>query len=250
MAVPTFTSITPTTGSAGGRNLTTIIGTNFRLPTDPGFLNTVASPPSVKVEIDGVEATRVDVLSATELRVLMPPYRREDADAAAVPLPKVDVLVRNVDDSGVLIPGEEVTSSNAYTYRRSNIRAPDATTANQTWRQVIREVVMSFQRQLLPNTAIFTNVDYGDDGAIVVKDAVLPSITLVGPRPREDLANRHHWNDFEEVGDDGSPETFERFWPSTVSIFEFDVLIASDNPAQMYGLQQGTIELSSEPPSC
>lgn len=224
MAVPTFTNISPASGTAGGRNLVTITGTNFRL-------SSVLSE-SVKVEFDGIDALRVDVLSATELSILTPPYRGEDNAAKANPLATVSIKIYNVDDDGNPISGEEVTTNSAYKYLRSPIRDPRATRENQTYRQVIYEVIWAFQRQLVSNVAIGTSVDYGDLGEAIIREARFPNITLIGPRFEEDMEARHLWADFEEVDD-------ELFWPGFVNTIEFDAILGSNRRREIYGMIQG-----------
>jgi hypothetical protein len=224
MAVPTFTSIDPALGPAGGRNTATIVGTNFRVPS--------STEGTVKVEFDGIEALNVDVMSATELFVYIPPYRGEGDEAQSNPIPKVDIRIYNIDDDGDPIVGETVTATSAYAYQRSPIRLPRATQQNQTFRQIIYETIWAFQRQLVPNVGIGTSVDYGDLGQITIKEAEIPSITLVGPRISEDFENRHRWHELQVIGE-------EIYWPAWVGTFEFDAVLASNSKSEMYGMIQG-----------
>lgn len=224
MAVPVFTSISPATGTAGGRNLVTITGSNFRL-------SSIISD-SVKVEFDGIDALRVDVISETELQVMTPPYRGEDSAAKANPLATVAIKITNLDDDGNPIGGEDVTVNSAYRYTRSPVRPPRATRENQTFRQIVYEVIWTFQRQVVPNVAIGTSVDYGNLGEAFIREAKFPNVTLLGPRFEEDMESRHLWADLEEV--DG-----ELFWPGFVNTIEFDVVLGSNRRSEMYGMIQG-----------
>src|SRR3990167_10850073 len=116
MALPTFSSITPNTGHAGGREMVRISGTNFRLPaTVPHTL------PTVRVRFNGEDALRVDAVDVHLLEVLTPQYRGAD-----LTLPPVDLEITNLDDNGVAIPGETLTVADAFTYTRLGPRAPAA----------------------------------------------------------------------------------------------------------------------------
>jgi hypothetical protein len=231
MAVPTFTSVSPTTGSAGGRNMVTITGTNFRVPGDVEDV--------VKVEFDGIELTRVDIMSATELRVVVPAFTGIGTAASADPLAAVDIVITNLDDNGVAIVGENVTESDAYTYTRTPIRDPNATQVNQIYRQIIYEMLRTFQRQLLTNVAIGTDVDYGSLGEIVPLTAKVPAISIIGPRIGENMETRHMWADFDE----GTGQPADVYWPNYVANFEFDFVLATDKKREVFGMSQGLIDL-------
>jgi hypothetical protein len=160
----------------------------------------------------------------------------------------VEVVVTNLDANGDPIPTESVVTKRAYEYQRSPIHAPRDTKANQIWRQVIREVAMVFQRQVVPNVALGTSVDFGDRGQIIIKEAELPNAVLVGPRISEDFDNRHHWNNFidEDIG--GSPKQFETKWPGWVGTIEFDVVLATNKRRELYAMMQGLIEMFQRTP--
>jgi hypothetical protein len=162
----------------------------------------------------------------------VPAYRGEGSNAYANPLPAIDIRIYNIDDDGDSISGETVTETGAYKYQRSPIRLPRATQQNQTFRQIIYEVMWAFQRQLVPNVGIGTSVDYGDSGQVTIKEAKLPSVTLIGPRISEDLDNRHRWHEIQEISD-------ASYWPAWVGTFEFDAVLASDSKSEMYGMTQG-----------
>jgi hypothetical protein len=113
MAVPTITSVTPSTVWTGGQ-LVVVTGTNLRLPPDPPVSATGPLPdplPTVGVLVGSVEAKAVDVLSATMLSCNVPA-----ADPSPAP---VAMVVRNLDDAGVPIPGESATLAAAVTSRTS-----------------------------------------------------------------------------------------------------------------------------------
>jgi hypothetical protein len=90
----------------------------------------------------------------------------------------VDLTVRNVDDSGVPIPGESVTVPRAFTYRR--VQLADEAHLTRLVRQFIRE----WRRQVLPNTVLSVHTEYDSetgDGLNVTDLATLPGIALTGP---------------------------------------------------------------------
>jgi hypothetical protein len=68
MATPTLTSISPATGSTGGRTLVELRGSGFRLPPEPSATGPAPVPgPTVAVEVAGRPATDVRVLAAWQL---------------------------------------------------------------------------------------------------------------------------------------------------------------------------------------
>ncbi len=237
--IPAFTSISPDTGHSGGRQVATIIGTDFRL--SPGNVE------AVRVEVNGVRSF-VDTITTTELRITVPAFGGEGAAAAADPIPAVDVVITNLDDSGAPIGGEVVTAVGAYTYARAEIRPPAATLEAQIYRRVVYEVVHSFQRQIVPNVAIGTNIDFGEFGQAVIKNAENPSVTLLGPRFEEDLINRHRWADFFDESIGGDPEQFEQKWPGYVSTLEFDAVLAADSKREVWAMSQALIEMFMRTP--
>jgi hypothetical protein len=235
MAIPTFTSITPIYGPSGGGSLVTIIGTNFRVPATP--------EESVRVTFDGIYAVRTDVISTTQLNVKVPHSHKKGKELQVDNFAAIDIVITNLDSSGVPIPGETVTASKAYTYRRSPSRLPRATEEHQVYKQVINETLWAFQRQITPNVAIGTSIDFGEHGQATTLEAKLPGITLIGPRIQEDMINRHRWADFEEIVIVGNPDKYEQFRNAFVTTFEFDAIIATNKRREMYAMIQAVIEL-------
>jgi len=229
MAVPTFTSATPAYGPAGSRNMITIAGTNFRVPAASEDVQDV-----VRVEFDGIYAERVDILSTTSLAVVPPMYRGTGTAAKADPLAAVDIIITNLDDDGDPIGGESVTEIGGYTYKRAAIRDPDATLALQMYRQILNEVVETFRRQVTPNVAAGTNVDYGALGEIVILTSEHPSISIIGPRESENFEMRHLW----EEGEASNDAPAEKSWPAELNDIEFDIVLASDSRREMLGMTQ------------
>lgn len=180
MAVPTITTpLTTTSGRTGGRFLLVVTGTNFRVvhgplpPTGP----VPKQPPTIRVWfVNGAELTeaeRVDVISATQLHVLVPSH-----DAAVVGL-----RVANVDTSGNTIPGEVVTAPNAFEFKRPMLSG-EARTAERILARVVRTLRQLFVREVLENVAITVHTDFDatpEDGFNTIEVAKLPSLLMVGP---------------------------------------------------------------------
>ena len=236
--IPTFTSVTPNFGPSGGRFVAVIVGTGFR--------TSAAIVPAVSVEIDGVASRDVRVYSSTEIQFVVPQLRRGGAGATEDPLPKMDLRIVNLDDDGIPIAGEEVTAPKAFEYRRSALRDPLATKQQQIYQQVIREVIHAFQRQVVANTALYTNVDYGKEGDIKIMTTRLPAAGLNGPRLSEDFINRHHWNGPLEVSFDADEVDFR--FSAMLMTFEFDVVLASDKQLELIAMMQALIELFMRTP--
>lgn len=181
MAVPTVATVTPATGAPTGGQLVQVIGTNFRLPTAPGAgVPVPVAPPSVRVTFGGVEAPEVRVISATRLLVTTPkrtlPF---DSNGRTLANELVDLVVENIDDSGVLIPTETVTVADAYDYIRPGI-GYDA--GKQGIIRVCETFMELLRSEVLANTVLETSVDYDPDTATAVIEGVrVPQLVLTGP---------------------------------------------------------------------
>lgn len=172
MSVPTIISVTPSRIWSGGQWVR-IIGTGFRLPSEPGPSTAPLPEPSPTVRVVfGVDvATNVRVFSATELECTAPVH-----DAGAL-----SVTVTNLDDDGVPIVGETVVAANAVTYARPAL----TDTADLT--RVTEAVVRELARQVLANVVVTTSVDYATEGAFEMTElAKLPALVVSGPRCEED----------------------------------------------------------------
>jgi hypothetical protein len=196
MPVPTITSVTPNLGHTGGGALVEIIGTNFREPTP----QTAAAdepmpvaPPSVEVEFGGVAATKVQWISTTRLFVRTPEIDEGD----------YDVVLRNIDDAGDPIAGEEVTAVDAYRARRVQL------TAVSDLVEVCRALVLKLRRQIHPNVVIAaTHTDYDSstvDTMNIAKVATVPALMLFGPGLEE---NRFYSKNQLEHVEAADPEEF------------------------------------------
>lgn len=232
MAVPTFTSVTPTSGHAGGRVLVSIAGTNFRVPSIPPAGPAIPRPVPVRVRFDGEAALRVDVISTTLLEVLTPSYR---GAPAADPIVASAIELANLDDAGVLIPGEVVTAAAAFTYQRLGIRAPASLQAPA---QVIRELVAMLRRQVLPNTRIVPHTDYAEPGAARTLFARLPGVYLSEFRLLDEDRARADPNTFRNA--EGPVGTFSSFYPSFTQRLECVITGVSDSMTELMQLATTT----------
>lgn len=91
---------------------------------------------------------------------------------------KVSVTVRNLDAAGIPIPGESVTVSDAYTFRRVQL----AEESNLT--RLVRELVRIFRSQVIPNVSVSTHTEFdAETGDVysVTELAEVPGIALDGP---------------------------------------------------------------------
>src|SRR5690606_11751880 len=100
MAVPTITAVTPSAGPAAGGDLVRVTGTDFAA--------------AVEVLFDGVPATVESLRDEAGVSIA-------DVRTPAHADENVDVTVRNLDGSGVPVPGEEESLAAAYRFLRARI---------------------------------------------------------------------------------------------------------------------------------
>lgn len=213
MAVPTISALSPNVGATGGGHLVEITGTNFRTWTIPPASGAPAGPiqPTVEVLFGGAASSEVIVLSATRLYAMVP----RTALASVAPNfgeGAVDVVVRNLDDDGVLIPGETVTRAGGYTYRR--VQLSNESDLNRLCRALIRE----FRVQVHPNVTFSSHTDYDSDaadGLNIVDLAQVPGIALLGPDLSE---NRFYSQNQRQAYPAGGVERVVRRVPYTVDV--------------------------------
>jgi hypothetical protein len=180
VSVPTITSITPSSGLTIGLTPVKIVGTGFRAAsaTPPAAVEgTGVWQHTVSVTFNGVEADAVMVGSSTVIWVTVPEYF---GSPSSIP-DAVDVVVTNLDDDEVAIPGETVTETDGYTYTRQDYTAEGAL----LW--VCDQILTYFRRHLLINTALTTDPEYTDDPASeIIAMGELPGIVLSGPAIADD----------------------------------------------------------------
>lgn len=220
MAVPAITDVAPASGPSGGRVLVTIEGADFRLPPTPSAYGPTIPPgPSVRVEFGTVAAERVWVINAVQLLVLTPATN-----------PGVHaVTVTNVDEDGNDIAGEAATAVDAYTTKRPDLTV--ATPLDQVNRTLRRELA----RQVLENTSMVTHTEYDSDTGdelSIIDTAALPSISLLGPKLRE---NRFQSDNERAQVDLGSGIVGEQRNKATNDLL-YTAVGASDSTAELINL--------------
>jgi hypothetical protein len=188
MAAPTIASVTPSTVWTGG-HLVVVRGTNFRLPpTPPASNGPLPDPlPTVRVTVDGVPATNIGVLSSTMLFCRLPEHEasRTVDKTGAVSVARFPLVVTNLDDSGVAIPGESVTKASAVVYARPDLSVED------DGGRVERAFLRLLKRQIVENVVkLGISPDFGDAPFLVTSTADPPGLVVTGPRCREDVP---HW---------------------------------------------------------
>lgn len=201
MAVPTIATVLPAAGLTRGGDMIVITGTNFRtVPTvaAPALYLGGAEQQTVGVWFGGVRAPYAGTVDGTELHVTVPEWsgaystlvteggrqRLKDALPTAV-----DVRVANLDDAGVEIVGETVTSASAYTYGRVSLV--------QTTRveSVIERLIDQLRRHVHLNTWWTKSRDFDEapeDLEDYIQEKGLPLVRLQGPDWEWD---ENHWKE-------------------------------------------------------
>lgn len=171
MAVPTLSTVSPSTIFTGGQMIT-VQGTNFRTAYPPPLTSSgvlPVPPPTMTVTVGGKTCRRVSVPSATTFTCHVPPI-----DPGTYPL-----VVQNLDSAGAVIAGETATLLNAVIARRVDL-AVDSD-LNRLERTLIKEM----RRQLLQNVLKTAAVDFdGTPGGVfdVPDMGELPAIAIQGPQ--------------------------------------------------------------------
>jgi hypothetical protein len=224
MATPTLTSVTPSYGHPGGKELITIEGTNFDLPPSPPATGYVGGDwdETVEVEINGEPCTDVKVWSATKLTCLTPAFKGLSSSLSADPGLDVDVLIRNIGP-----PAEEDTFTDEFTYKRT-----DLTRSDGPLRHVLRTLIETMRRQIIDNVVTSTAIDYDSstgDSLDIVEIAEIPSIALFGPSVSEDFFRRTP----ERSSTQDVPNLeYEKKREPRVCILSFDATIVADSMMQ------------------
>lgn len=235
MTVPTIINVTPNTGPTGGRRVIKITGSGFQLPPSPP-LTGKAPPvqPSVEVLFGDVRALETRVMATSLLHVVLPP---SDFDLATGP-GAVDVTVRNIDQSGVLVPGETVTRTDGFTYARPNLDTDETT--ESTIARITREIIVRLRREIVDNVELTVHVDYDDapDGADITMLATMPGLVIVGPRIKE---NRFYSTNESRVAKDADGDTYVQRPPYTVDL-RFTIIGVDDSASRTLNLQQEVIQ--------
>lgn len=224
MAVPSITSVTPSSGPTGGSLLVEIAGSGFRLPDPPPATGPApASAPSVGVAVGGRPARDVRVIDAGRLSCIVPPG---DAGPA-------DVVVQNLNASGAPIAGEQASAAGAFTY----VLHPLTPEADLT--RLVRTLLQELKRQVLVNVVLTVHTDFDPetgDELHLAQLAQLPALVLVGPELAEDRF--FSLNQLPETS--AGPNTFERRRvPYTVDL-GFTLVGVSDHTTELLNLMAAT----------
>jgi hypothetical protein len=144
-----------------------------------------------------------------------------------------EVVVRNLDDDGAPIAGEEGALAGAFTYRLP------ALAAESDLARLVRTLLRELKRQVLPNVSLTVQTDFDaqtGDELHIAELASLPALVLVGPELREDRF--YSLNQLPEVA--GDPGTvLRRRVPYTVDL-AFTIVGASDHTVELLNLMAAT----------
>jgi hypothetical protein len=207
MAIPTITNIDPSSGPAAGGALVVITGTNFRVYTPPasGYVGG-DDPVYVSVTFGGAEAEKIWVEADDTIVALIPLY---PGDPDLESFPAMDVVVTNLDDDLVPIPGETVTAAAAFTFSRDSLRPPTLQ-LESPFARITRLLLQWLKRQTLLLSTSKTHTDYSPDG-IILAQAGVPSVHLVGPDVVEDA---YGWEN-PDIEEDLAGDEFQ-LWPNPI----------------------------------
>ena len=211
MAVPLLTGISPAIGPTGGGDVVRLTGTGFAPEVVVLFGDAPAEVLSVRDEA-GVSLADV----------------RTPAHADAV----VDVTLRNLDATGVPVPGEDATLAGAYRFQRPRIVAESDLT------RLVRTLLRELKRQVIANVSMTVSIDYDDttvDGMSVIAISQLPSLMLSGPRVAENRFFSTNEPREDVVPGASGPELMRRRPPYTVDL-SFTLTAASDRTVELLNL--------------
>lgn len=225
MAVPLIISAVPNTGPAGGLTLVTLTTNNLREHPEPPLTGQTSGvlQRNVQVLFGATPADDVRVISQGKATCLTPIH-----DPG-----RVDVTVKNLDDNGDPIVGEEATKASAYTFQRPNL------TVESDFTRVIRTLLREMKRQILPEVSITVHTDYDEDTGDFLntpKVASLPALILNGPDVAENRFFSVNQNT-QVTLPDGTVQL--RRGPYTVDL-EFDLIGAADLTKQLFDLSAAT----------
>ncbi len=174
MAVPTISSVTPAEGPSGGEIVIDVVGTNFRLPDPPPATGPVPRPEFSTVEIlfGTTVATRSAALSSTLAIARLPAH-----DPGTF-----DVTIRNLDNAGDPIAGEEAIAAAAFTFERPRIAG--GIESDGRIQNVVKRLLLELRRQIIEEVVHTWNVDWTDSPDDTIREtriAKLPALLLIGP---------------------------------------------------------------------
>lgn len=220
MPAPTITSVTPSTGPTGGRTLVEVLGSGFRMPPAPPASGPTLLPrPTVEVRLGGKRAEDVRVRAPERLSFLTPAH-----DAGVM-----DVVVRNLNDDGAPISGEEATLPGAFSYEATRLAIESDLT------RLVRMLLRELKRQVHPNVSLTVHTDFDaetGDELHLTELASLPGLVLVDPELSE---NRFYsLNQAQEVPA-GDGTAVRRRAPYTVDL-GFTLVGVADHTTELVNL--------------
>lgn len=225
-----------------GGNLVTIEGTDFRLPDPPPDTGIAPTPgPTVQVTFGGVLSPKVVVVAADRIFAVAPKGVLHDAQGRPIVELAVDVEVSNLDNTGVIIPGEVATSTNAYTFTR-----PDLSHNNPTGlTRLIRQIIRSIKSEVTPNVSWTHDADYDDDTSTPEPTSTkLPAVSLIGPELTENIFYREAGGSVDVYDLDGAAVSGEFFIVENTHYddVKFDIVAYSDDPSEFGNLMAVLLE--------
>lgn len=233
MAIPTITGVSPALGTPTGGQAVEILGTNFRQQTlpVPGVIPTPEPPKSVSVTFGGTPAVRVEIISDTRVFAYTPkrsmPISGDDTLGSEI----VDIVLENIDDNGVLIPTETVTSVGAYTYKRPGISSAES----GDFLRVTAEFIDLLRSQVLGNTVLNTSVDYDPDtGVIIIPVENVPQLIVTGPT----MAFNSFFSSWDEpTRATGNPSEFFKGRRSRIVDLSYEIMGVTNSDMQLINLE-------------
>lgn len=172
MAVPVIGLVSPNVGPTMGTTMVEVRGSGFRLPTPQAATGPgVPRPVPVEVLVGSAKSKRVLVVSSQRLFFVTPPGNEGAAS----------LTVRNIDDDGVVIPGETTTRAGFFAYQR----VPLTVRTDQS--RIVRELIAQMRRGTIAEVVLSPHTEWDSDGDTmrVLDIAKLPAIALIGPRMPE-----------------------------------------------------------------
>lgn len=218
MAIPTVSSVIGSEGVPTGGYLIEFIGTGFLVQVDPLSLPPpypfpIPTPdPTVSIQFDNALgfdqfSPEVTVVSSTRMFAIVPKALLPlDGNGDTLESMLVDITIRNLDSSGVPIPTEEVTVTDAFNYRHASL----AGTAFQPPTIVTEHLLALMRSEILTNTSAVPHTEFdGDLSTAFVDAANLPQMVVLGPNITASEGLRNLRDPVEtQVG--GSPEEYRQ----------------------------------------
>jgi hypothetical protein len=209
--VPSLTAVQAAQGPSGGGDIVRLVGAGFA--------------SRIVVLFDGAA---VDVLTVREDARLSIADVRTRSHVPEL----VDVVVQNLDTTGVPIAGETAVLADAYLFERPGL------TGESDLTRLIRKLLQELKRQVLANTSITVSVDYDDtavDGLDVVALAKVPSVVLSAPRISEDRFYSTNVARERVVMGPTGPE-IERLRPPFTADLAFTITLTTDRTVELLNL--------------